>query len=176
MAFVTLAATSSVGADANPVVRKAVTTASAGPFLVAAMRLCRLPSGRRTANAAQRSPCPLDRHRGADWRRRFPHHILDSPQRDRGLQRVWLRVLPSHRGSHHVDNRDERRQIPRSGDLSPPMRSSGRHCRLTRRQARPRLSALWVARRRVRDSRVAVRCGASAGGRSAAQCRRSRAP
>ena len=37
MAFVTLAAASSEGADANPVVSRAVTTASAGPFLVAAM-------------------------------------------------------------------------------------------------------------------------------------------
>jgi hypothetical protein len=37
MAFVTLAAASSEGADANPVVSRAVTTASAGPFPVAAM-------------------------------------------------------------------------------------------------------------------------------------------
>ena len=37
MAFVTLAAASSEGANANPVVSRAVTTASAGPFLVAAV-------------------------------------------------------------------------------------------------------------------------------------------
>ena len=37
MASVTLAAASSNGADANPVVSKAVATASGGPFLVAAM-------------------------------------------------------------------------------------------------------------------------------------------
>ena len=37
MASVTLAAASTNGADANPVVSKAVATASAGPFLVAAM-------------------------------------------------------------------------------------------------------------------------------------------
>jgi len=37
MAFVTLAAASSEGANANPVVSRAVTTAAAGPFLVAAV-------------------------------------------------------------------------------------------------------------------------------------------
>jgi hypothetical protein len=37
MAFITIAAASSAGADANPVVSRAVTTSSTGPFLVGAM-------------------------------------------------------------------------------------------------------------------------------------------
>lgn len=37
MAFITIAAASSEGADANPVVSRAVTTSSTGPFLVGAM-------------------------------------------------------------------------------------------------------------------------------------------
>jgi hypothetical protein len=37
MAFITIAAASSEGADANPVVSRAVTTGSTGPFLVGAM-------------------------------------------------------------------------------------------------------------------------------------------
>jgi succinate dehydrogenase/fumarate reductase cytochrome b subunit len=37
MAFITIAAATSVGSDANPLVSKAVTTSSTGPFLVGAM-------------------------------------------------------------------------------------------------------------------------------------------
>ena len=49
MAIVMIAAATSEGADADPVVSRAVTTASAGPFLVSAMGVCRVADGRWAA-------------------------------------------------------------------------------------------------------------------------------
>lgn len=48
MAMVTMAAASSEGTNANPVVSRAVTAAAAEPLLIAANGVCRVPDGRTT--------------------------------------------------------------------------------------------------------------------------------
>jgi hypothetical protein len=126
MAFVTLAAASSNGAKADPVVSKAVTTGAAGAFLVSAMGFRRLPAGRRSDHAAKPSPLELDRLGRAGRGRRVPDHLADHTQRDDKRQRLRLRVLPGARVAHRLDDRNEHRRIPsRSAGLSDVFRGGG---------------------------------------------------
>jgi hypothetical protein len=95
MASVTLAAASSNGADANPVVSKAVATASGGPFLVAAMGFAAFLMAAGLLTLRTGVFRTLDRHRGADRSGLLPHHVLDRHRRNDGRQRLGYAFFPA---------------------------------------------------------------------------------
>ena len=68
MAIVMIAAAATEGADADPVVSRAVTSCGGGAILRRRDGLCRDARGCWTAHTAHRSLRPLDRHRGTTRR------------------------------------------------------------------------------------------------------------
>ena len=123
MASVTLAAASTNGADVNPVVSKAVATAAGGPFLLAAMGFAAflMAAGLLTLRTGVLARWTgIVALIGAVC---FLITFLTVDRRDDRRQPIWLRVLPSHRVTRHLDSRDEHRQVPRTGDLVAFMRS-----------------------------------------------------
>lgn len=112
-----LAAASSNGADVDPVVSKAVATASGGPFLIAAMGFAAflMAAGLLTLRTSLRT---LDRDRRGHRRGVFRRDVPDSARRDDRRQRVRLRVLPGHLVARRMDSGNERCHLSRAGDRS----------------------------------------------------------
>ena len=107
MAFVSIANASAPGANADPVVSKAVTTSAAGPFLVGAAGFSAflLATGvltLRTGVLARWTGFVALIGAGC-----FFDHAPDDPQQLRERKRVRLRVLPGHAVVRRVDGRNQ---------------------------------------------------------------------
>ena len=115
MAFITIAAASSAGAGANPVVSRAVTVSSTGPFLVGAVGFAAflMAAGTLTLRSGvfSRWTVIVALVGAACWL----VHVPDRPQQHRKRKRVRLRVLSRPPGAHHLDDCDERGRLPRGG-------------------------------------------------------------
>src|SRR5215210_2632286 len=92
MAILMIAGASAEGADADPVVIKAVASTTVGPFLVAAMGLAALLAAAGLLMLRSGVFAPVDRHRGTARRGCLLCHVLHPPRRPLQRQRVRLRL------------------------------------------------------------------------------------
>jgi hypothetical protein len=90
-AIVMVGAAASEGADADPVVSRAVTTASAGPYLVAAMGFAAVLGAAGLLTLRSGVLPRWTGHRGTDRRGRLSHHAIDRYRGHRRRQCVRRR-------------------------------------------------------------------------------------
>jgi hypothetical protein len=122
-AIVMIAAATSEGADADPVVSRAVTTASAGPFLVAAMGFAALLTAAGLLTLRSGVFARWGRHRRTTRRDLIPDHVSRGDHGNERRQRVRLRLLPRRPRARDLVDRYEHCEIPRGRG----------HCRRPRR-------------------------------------------
>lgn len=132
MAFVSIANASAPGANADPMVSKAVTTSAAGPFLVGAAGFSAflMATGVLTLRTGV-----LSRWTGFVAFGRLGlllHHAPNDPQQLGGWKRVRLCVLPGHALARRVDGRGEPCSIPRRSGVGLDARGRWRFSRLPR--------------------------------------------
>ena len=129
IAIVIIASAATEGADADPMVSKAVTSVGGGALLRRCDGLCRHARGGWAADIAERSLRPLDGHRGTDRRAVLRRNISCAHSRHQRRQRVRLRLSSWHLGARDLVHRDKRRGIPSGGDLCSLADCRARWCR-----------------------------------------------
>ena len=118
MAIVIISGATTEGADANPVVTRAVASASAGPFLLSAMGFAAFLMAAWTRDTSKRGLRTLDGCRGAHRRCLISRCVRRGSVGLGRRQPVRLRLLSWSTGTRDLVDRYEHRYVYRSTDWS----------------------------------------------------------